>query len=76
MSKTLFCNLPYTSEVSIGIEQVEQCRVGRPKLTYEWVGFRSQCIRDFLRVLMQTRRGDNKTNAIAAASSGSSSHLL
>ena len=77
ISKTLFGNRLYASEVSISIEQVEQCRVGRPKLAHERIELASQSVRDLLRVLMQTGGGDNEANAIATqAPSGSSGHLL
>ena len=63
-------------EALVGVEQVEQRRVGRAKLALQRIRRRFQKMRDALRVLVQAGRGDDEADAVAATSPGAPGHLL
>ena len=76
MCKTLLSDLAHPRKISKRINQIQQSRIGRAKLTLERVG---RCIKQFhdtLRILMQARRRHNEADAIFAAPARAPGHLL
>ena len=69
-------DVAHLRERLVGVEQVEQRRVGRAELTFERVGFGFEERGELLRILMKSGRGDDEADAVASASSGAARHLL
>ena len=69
-------DVAHLREGLVGVEQVEQRRVGRAETALQRVGFGFEERGELLRVLMKAGRGDDEADEVASASSGAARHLL
>src|SRR5205085_8474584 len=63
-------DVAHLRERAVGVEQIQERRVGRAELTFERVGFGAPKRRELLRVLMKAGRSDVEADEVAASTPG------